>query len=162
MTGLRIGQGYDVHAFESGDFVTLGGVKVPHDHGIRAHSDGDVVLHALCDALLGAAALGDIGMHFPDSDPQWRGTDSRHFLRHVVSLIRREGYSIVNADVTVLAEAPRLGKHREQMRLNIAADLSIDISCVNVKATTSEGLGFIGTRQGIACHAIALIERVSR
>ena len=162
MTGLRIGQGYDVHAFESGDFVTLGGVKVPHDHGIRAHSDGDVVLHALCDALLGAAALGDIGMHFPDSDPQWRGTDSRHFLRHVVSLIRREGYSVVNADVTVLAEAPRLGKHREQMRLNIAADLSIDISCVNVKATTSEGLGFIGTRQGIACHAIALIERVSR
>ena len=162
MTGLRIGQGYDVHAFQSGDFVTLGGVKVPHDHGIRAHSDGDVVLHALCDALLGAAALGDIGMHFPDSDPQWRGTDSRHFLRHVVSLIRREGYSIVNADVTVLAEAPRLGKHREQMRLNIAADLSIDISCVNVKATTSEGLGFIGTRQGIACHAIALIERVSR
>ena len=162
MTGLRIGQGYDVHAFQSGDFVTLGGVKVPHDQGVRAHSDGDVVLHALCDALLGAAALGDIGMHFPDSDPQWRGTDSRHFLRHVVSLIRREGYSIVNADVTVLAEAPRLGKHREQMRLNIAADLSIDISCVNVKATTSEGLGFIGTRQGIACHAIALIERVSR
>ena len=162
MTGLRIGQGYDVHAFQSGDFVTLGGVKVPHDQGIRAHSDGDVVLHALCDALLGAAALGDIGMHFPDSDPQWRGTDSRHFLRHVVSLIRREGYSVVNADVTVLAEAPRLGKHREQMRLNIAADLSIDISCVNVKATTSEGLGFIGTRQGIACHAIALIERVSR
>ena len=162
MTGLRIGQGYDVHAFQSGDFVTLGGVKIPHDQGIRAHSDGDVVLHALCDALLGAAALGDIGMHFPDSDPQWRGTDSRHFLRHVVSLIRREGYSVVNADVTVLAEAPRLGKHREQMRLNIAADLSIDISCVNVKATTSEGLGFIGTRQGIACHAIALIERVSR
>ena len=158
MTGLRIGQGYDVHAFEAGDFVTLGGVAIPHTQGIRAHSDGDVVLHALCDALLGAAALGDIGMHFPDSDPQWRGSDSRQFVRHVLGLIAREGYSVVNVDVTVLAEAPRLGKHREQMRSNIAADLQIDIARVNIKATTSEGLGFIGTRQGIACHAIALIE----
>ena len=156
---LRIGQGYDVHAFESGDHVTLGGVRIPHSHGLRAHSDGDVLLHALCDALLGAAALGDIGMHFPDSDPRWRGTDSRQFLRHVGSLLKASGYQVINVDSTVLAEAPRLGKHRETMRANIAADLEIDISCVNVKATTSEGLGFIGQHQGLAAHAIVLLGR---
>lgn len=161
-TGLRIGQGYDVHAFEPGDHVTLGGVKIPHTQGIRAHSDGDVVLHALCDALLGAAGLGDIGMHFPDSDPQWRGADSRQFVRHVRSLLERQGFAIVNVDVTVLAEAPRLGKHRETMRAHISADLGIDAGCVNIKATTSEGMGFVGLGQGLACHAIALIERHSR
>ncbi|MFL6547583.1 MAG: 2-C-methyl-D-erythritol 2,4-cyclodiphosphate synthase [Povalibacter sp.] len=159
---MRIGQGYDVHAFEAGEFVTLGGVRIPHSEGIRAHSDGDVVLHALCDALLGAVALGDIGMHFPDTDPQWRGADSRQFVRHVKSLLDREGYAVVNVDVTVLAEAPKLGKHRETIRANIATDLAVDVGCVNVKATTSEGLGFIGTRQGIACHAIALLERVGQ
>ncbi|MFL6618965.1 MAG: 2-C-methyl-D-erythritol 2,4-cyclodiphosphate synthase [Povalibacter sp.] len=159
---MRIGQGYDVHAFEAGEFVTLGGVRIPHSEGIRAHSDGDVVLHALCDALLGAVALGDIGMHFPDTDPQWRGADSRQFVRHVKSLLDREGYAVVNIDLTVLAEAPRLGKHRETIRANIATDLAVDVGCVNVKATTSEGLGFIGTRQGIACHAIALLERVGQ
>ncbi len=158
MTGLRIGQGYDVHAFQDGTFVTLGGVRIAHDRGIRAHSDGDVVLHALCDALLGAAGLGDIGVHFPDSDPKWRGTDSRDFVRHVLGLIRDRGYSVVNVDVTVLAEAPRLGKHRDSMRANIAADLGIDADRVNIKATTSEGLGFIGERRGIACHAVVLIE----
>lgn len=157
-TGLRIGQGYDVHAFESGDHVTLGGVKIPHSQGIRAHSDGDVVLHALCDALLGAAGLGDIGMHFPDSDPQWRGADSREFLRHVRGLLVQRGFAIVNVDVTVLAEAPRLGRHREAMRANVAADLGIDSASVNIKATTTEQLGYIGRAEGLACQAIALIE----
>lgn len=158
-TALRIGQGYDVHAFEAGDHVTLGGVRIPHTQGVRAHSDGDVVLHALCDALLGAAGLGDIGMHFPDSDPQWRGADSRQFVRHARSLLERQGFATVNVDVTVLAEAPRLGKHRELMRANISADLGIDATHVNIKATTSEGMGFIGKREGIACHAIVLIEQ---
>lgn len=158
MTSLRIGQGYDVHVFEAGDHVTLGGVKIPHTQGIRAHSDGDVVLHAICDALLGAAALGDIGMHFPDTDARWRGADSRAFVRHVRELVEQRGFAIVNVDATVLADAPRLGKHRETMRSNIAADLAIPLDCVNVKATTSEGAGFIGRREGLACHAIALIE----
>ena len=158
MTPLRIGQGYDVHVFEAGDHVTLGGVRISHTHGIRAHSDGDVLLHALCDALLGAAALGDIGMHFPDPDPRWRGADSRVFLRHVKDLLAQRSFTIVNVDTTVLAEAPRLGKHRETMRSNIAADLGIPLERVNVKATTSEGAGFIGRREGLACHAVALIE----
>jgi len=159
-TALRIGQGYDVHAFEAGDHVTLGGVRIEHSQGVRAHSDGDVVLHALCDALLGAAGLGDIGMHFPDTDPRWRGADSRQFLRHVRSLLERDGFVVVNVDVTVLAEAPRLGQHRAAMRANISADLALDPTRVNIKATTSEGLGFIGQRQGLACQAVALIERV--
>lgn len=158
-SSFRIGQGYDVHAFQAGDHVTLGGVKIPHSMGVRAHSDGDVVLHALCDALLGAAGLGDIGMHFPDSDPRWRGADSRQFVRHARSLLSEKGFDVVNVDVTVLAEAPRLGKHRDAMRANISADLGVEPDSVNIKATTSEGLGFIGQREGIACHAIALIER---
>ena len=157
MTGFRIGQGYDVHAFEPGDHVTLGGVKIPHTHGVKAHSDGDVVLHALCDALLGAAGLGDIGMHFPDTDPQWRNADSRAFLRHVRGLLALKGFTTVNVDVTVLAEAPRLGKHRETMRVNIAEDLGAHPSRVNIKATTSEGMGFIGRKEGLACMAVALI-----
>lgn len=161
MTRLRIGQGYDVHVFEPGDHVTLGGVRIAHTQAIRAHSDGDVLLHALCDALLGAAALGDIGMHFPDTDPQWRGADSRAFLRHVRCLLSERSFAIVNVDLTVLAEAPRLGKFRETMRANIAADLEIAIDCVNIKATTSEGAGFIGRREGLASHAIALIEQRS-
>jgi 2-C-methyl-D-erythritol 2,4-cyclodiphosphate synthase len=162
MTNLRIGQGYDVHVFESGDHVTLGGVRIEHTQGIRAHSDGDVLLHALCDALLGAAALGDIGMHFPDTDPRWRGADSRVLLRHVRGLLMQRSFAIVNVDTTVLAEAPRLGKHREMMCANIATDLGIPMDCVNVKATTSEGAGFIGRREGLACHAIALIELQSK
>jgi 2-C-methyl-D-erythritol 2,4-cyclodiphosphate synthase len=132
---------------------------LPHTHGVRAHSDGDVLLHAVCDALLGAAALGDIGMHFPDSDPRWRGADSRVFVRHVSQLLRERGFAIVNVDVTVLADAPRLGKHRAEMCSNIAADLQIENACVNVKATTSEGLGYVGRHEGLACHAIALIEQ---
>jgi 2-C-methyl-D-erythritol 2,4-cyclodiphosphate synthase len=138
----------------------LGGVKIPHTHGVRAHSDGDVVLHALCDALLGAAALGDIGMHFSDSDPRWRGMDSRTFVRHVRTLLADRGFTVINVDATVVAEAPRLGKHRDAMRANIAADLGLSVDGVNIKGTTSEALGFIGRREGIACHAIALIERV--
>jgi 2-C-methyl-D-erythritol 2,4-cyclodiphosphate synthase len=160
MTPLRIGQGYDVHVFEAGDHVMLGGVRIAHSQGIRAHSDGDVLLHAMCDALLGAAGLGDIGMHFPDTDPRWRGADSRVFLRHVKDLLAQRSFAIVNVDATLIAEAPRLGKHRETMCNNIAADLGIALERVNVKATTSEGAGFIGRREGLACHAIALIELV--
>ena len=158
MSNLRVGQGFDVHAFEPGNYVTLGGVRIPHTQGVRAHSDGDVVIHALCDALLGAAALGDIGMHFPDSDPRWKGADSRQFLRHVYTLLQERGYSTVNVDVTVLADAPRLGAHRDAMRQQLAEDLRISSGCVNIKATTNEGLGHIGRREGIACHAVVLIE----
>jgi 2-C-methyl-D-erythritol 2,4-cyclodiphosphate synthase len=161
MTGFRIGQGYDVHAFEDGDHVTLGGVRIPHTRGVRAHSDGDVLLHALCDALLGAAALGDIGMHFPDTEPRWRGASSRALLRNVVALVRQLEFTVVNVDVTVIADAPRIGEHRETMRENVAADLGIGIDRVNIKATTSEGLGFIGRREGLACQAIALVEQVT-
>jgi 2-C-methyl-D-erythritol 2,4-cyclodiphosphate synthase len=139
----------------------LGGVAVPHTHGVLAHSDGDVLLHALCDALLGALALGDIGMHFPDTDPQWRGTDSRVFVRHVASLLKQHGYAVVNVDTTVVADAPRLGKYRQAMRVNIAADLNISIDQVNIKATTSESLGFIGRGEGLACFAIVLLEKTT-
>jgi 2-C-methyl-D-erythritol 2,4-cyclodiphosphate synthase len=159
MSDFRIGQGYDVHAFTSGDHVVLGGVRIPHTQGVLAHSDGDVLLHALCDALLGAAALGDIGMHFPDSDPRWRGADSRSFVRHARALLAEHRFRVVNVDATVLAEAPRLGKHRAAMRAAIAEDLGIDAARVNIKATTSEGLGFIGRKEGLACMAVVLIER---
>ena len=160
-TALRIGQGYDVHAWEEGDHVMLGGVSIPHTQGVRAHSDGDVLLHAVCDALLGAAALGDIGMHFSDTDPRWRGADSRTFVRHIRELLGANGFEVVNIDATVLADAPRLGHHRQKMREHIAADLGLTVDRVNVKATTSEGLGFIGRREGLACHAIALVELAS-
>ena len=159
MSDIRVGQGFDVHAFTQGDFVTLGGVRIPHSQGVLAHSDGDVLLHALCDALLGAAGFGDIGMHFPDTDPQWRGADSRAFLRHVRELLAMRGFHVVNVDTTVLAEAPRLGKHREAMRSNIAQDLRIEPECVNIKATTTEKLGFVGRGEGVACQAIALLEK---
>jgi 2-C-methyl-D-erythritol 2,4-cyclodiphosphate synthase len=158
---LRIGQGYDVHAFTAGTHVTLGGEKIPHTHGILAHSDGDVLLHALCDALLGAAGLGDIGMHFPDTDPRWKGADSRAFMRHVRDLLKVSDFVVVNVDTTVICEAPRLGKYREAMRANIASDLGINITRVNIKATTSEKMGFIGRAEGLACQAIALIEHIS-
>lgn len=160
-TGLRIGQGYDVHAFTTGDHVTLGGVRIPFTHGVLAHSDGDVLLHAVCDALLGAAGLGDIGMHFPDTDPRWKGTDSRAFVRHVRDLLKERDYVVVNVDATVISEAPRIGKYRESMRTNIAADLGVNITRVNIKATTSEKMGFIGRGEGLACQAIALIEHIS-
>lgn len=156
---MRIGFGYDVHAFEPGDHVMLGGVRIPHTLGVRAHSDGDVLLHALCDALLGALALGDIGQHFPDSDPRWKGADSRAFLRHCGRLMREAHYRLVNADLTVLAEAPRLGSHRIAMRANVAADLETTPDRINVKATTCEGIGAIGRSEGLACHAVVLLAR---
>ncbi len=158
LTTLRIGQGYDVHAFCPGDHVVLGGVSIPYKLGVQAHSDGDVVIHSLCDALLGAAALGDIGMHFPDTDPRWKGVDSRHFLRHVRGLLGERGFSIVNVDITVLADAPRLGSHRQVMQANLAADLALTTDRVNIKATTTEGLGFIGRGEGLACQAVAMIQ----
>lgn len=154
---MRIGHGYDVHAFGPGDHVTLGGVRIPHTQGVQAHSDGDVLLHALCDALLGAMGLGDIGQHFPDTDPRWKGADSRVFLRHCARFLQEQRYRIVNADLTVLAEAPRLGSHRAQMRANVAADLGTSEDRINLKATTCEGLGALGRGEGLACHAVVLL-----
>ena len=156
---MRIGQGFDVHAFAEGDHLMLGGVRVPHDRGVLAHSDGDVVLHALCDALLGALALGDIGRHFPPSDPQWRGADSRRFLRHCAGLLAARGWCVGNADITVICEAPKVGPHAEAMRGLIAADLGVQVDAISVKATTCERLGFTGRGEGIAAQAICLIGR---
>lgn len=155
--GVRIGQGFDVHAFGEGDHVMLGGVRVAHDRGIVAHSDGDVVLHALCDAILGAAALGDIGRHFPPSDPQWKGADSRAFLRHCDHLVRELGWRVGNADITVICERPKVGPHAEAMRRLIAEDLGIGVDAVSVKATTTEKLGFTGRGEGIAAQAVCLL-----
>ena len=156
---VRIGQGYDVHAFGDGDHVTVGGVRIAYERGVLAHSDGDVVLHALCDAMLGALALGDIGRHFPPSDPQWKGADSRRFLRHCDGLLRARGWRVGNADVTVVCERPKIGPHADAMRANIAADLGIDVDDVGVKATTSEKLGFTGRGEGIAAQAVCLLVR---
>ena len=154
---MRIGHGFDVHAFDEGDFITLGGMKIPHSHGLKAHSDGDVALHALADALLGAAALGDIGQHFPDTDEQWKGADSRMLLRHVVSLVADKGYRVGNVDVTIIAQVPKMAPHIADMRAAIAADLQVRIDDVNVKATTTEKLGYVGRKEGIAVHAVALL-----
>lgn len=154
---MRIGHGYDVHRFGAGDCVTLGGVVIPHGAGLIAHSDGDVLLHAVCDALLGAAALGDIGQHFPDTDPQHAGADSRELLRQVVALITGQGLHVANLDSTLIAQAPRMAGHIPQMRLNLAADLAVATDAVNVKATTTEGLGFTGREEGIAAHAVVLL-----
>ncbi|ALN56848.1 2-C-methyl-D-erythritol 2,4-cyclodiphosphate synthase [Lysobacter yananisis] len=154
---IRIGQGYDVHAFGDGDHVMLGGVRVAHERGVIAHSDGDVVLHALCDAMLGALALGDIGKHFPPSDERWRGADSRAFLRHCNDLIAQRGYAVGNCDVTVVCERPKVGPHAQAMRESIAADLGIAVDAVSVKATTSEKLGFTGRGEGIAATAVCLL-----
>ncbi|WP_028627468.1 MULTISPECIES: 2-C-methyl-D-erythritol 2,4-cyclodiphosphate synthase [Pseudomonas] len=154
---MRIGHGYDVHRFGEGDFITLGGVRIPHKFGLVAHSDGDVLLHALCDALLGAAALGDIGKHFPDTDPQFKGADSRALLRHVLSLVKAKGWKVGNVDGTIVAQAPKMAPHIEAMRANIAADLGVELDQVNVKATTTEKLGFTGREEGIAVHAVALL-----
>jgi 2-C-methyl-D-erythritol 2,4-cyclodiphosphate synthase len=155
---MRIGNGIDVHAFGPGDHVMLGGVRIPHGAGLVAHSDGDVVLHALADALLGAIAAGDIGQLFPDTDPAWRGADSRELLRRVAHEVARQGYRVVNCDVTVLAQAPKLAPHREAMRRNIAMDLGIEMGCVSVKASTTERLGFVGRAEGIAAQAVVLVE----
>jgi len=154
---MRIGHGYDVHAFGPGDHVMLGGVRVAHDRGVVAHSDGDVVIHALCDALLGALALGDIGVHFPPGDERWRNADSREFLRHCDHLIRAHGYRLGNADVTVICELPKVAPHAAAMRANLVQDLGCGIDQVSVKATTTEKLGFTGRGEGIAAQAIALL-----
>lgn len=156
---IRVGHGYDVHALAEGDHVVLGGVRIPCGFGVRAHSDGDVALHALCDALLGAAALGDIGRHFPDDDPAWRDADSRALLARVVARLRADGWCVRNADLTVIAERPRLGDHVEAMRAAVAGVLEIDGGAVNVKATTHEGIGALGRGEGIAAHAVVLLER---
>lgn len=158
-SNIRIGQGTDVHAFSAGDHLMLGGVRVPHDRGVEAHSDGDVVLHSLCDAMLGALALGDIGRHFPPSDPQWKGADSRSFLRHCNGLIGEKGWEVGNADITVICERPKVGPHADAMRALIAADLGVDADAVSVKATTSEKLGFTGRGEGIAAQAVVLLVR---
>lgn len=154
---FRIGQGYDVHAFGDGDHVMLGGVRVPHERGVLAHSDGDVVIHALCDALLGALALGDIGQHFPPSDPRWKGADSAQFLLHCAQLLRERGWQLGNADVTVICERPKVGPHAPAMRERLAALLQVGIDRVSVKATTSEKLGFTGRGEGIAAQAAVLL-----
>lgn len=157
---IRIGHGFDVHQLVEGRKCIIGGVDIPHEKGLKGHSDADVLLHAICDALLGAAALGDIGKHFPDTDPRFKGIDSRELLRHVVALIKEKGYGVVNVDATVIAEAPRLAKHIAAMCANIALDLDVDADRVNVKATTSERLGFTGRGEGIAAEAVCLIERI--
>jgi len=154
---MRIGSGFDVHTFGEGDFVMLGGVRVPYARGVIAHSDGDVILHALCDALLGAAGLGDIGQHFRDDDPQWRGADSKGFVRGVLGMLRERNFAVVNADITVLAEAPRLSRQREEIRRSIAELLEVSPDCVNVKATTTEKMGFLGRGEGLAAQAVVLL-----
>ena len=156
---LRIGQGYDVHAFGPGDHVVLGGVRVPHAKGIVAHSDGDVLIHALCDAILGALALGDIGQHFPPSDPQWKGADSRRFLAHCVALAAERGWRVGNVDATVIGERPKVGPHAAAIRAALAADLGVEVDAVSVKATTTEKLGFTGREEGLAAMAVVLLER---
>jgi 2-C-methyl-D-erythritol 2,4-cyclodiphosphate synthase len=159
MSDIRIGHGFDVHAFAEGDHVMLGGVRIAFDHGLQAHSDGDVVIHALCDAMLGAMALGDIGRHFPPSDPQWRDADSRAFLRRCNGMLRERGWVLGNADVTVVCERPKVGPHADAMRALLAADLGVDIDAISVKATTTETLGFTGRGEGIAAQAVCLLVR---
>ncbi|MEX0900503.1 MAG: 2-C-methyl-D-erythritol 2,4-cyclodiphosphate synthase [Gammaproteobacteria bacterium] len=154
---VRVGQGFDVHAFGPGDHVRLGGVEIPHARGLVAHSDGDVIIHALCDALLGAAGLDDIGAHFPDTDPQWKGADSRSLLRECVAKLAAHGFVPSNADVTLIAQVPRVAPHIDAMRANLAADLGIEAGAVSVKATTTEKLGAIGRGEGVAATAVVLI-----
>lgn len=154
---MRIGHGFDVHAFGPGNGIILGGVRIPHSHGIRAHSDGDVLLHAVCDALLGAAALGDIGRHFPDSDPQWRGADSRALLGLVVKMLAEHQLKPLQMDATLIAQSPKMAPHIPAMCLNLSTDLKLPLTCVNIKATTTEGLGYLGRGEGIAVHALALV-----
>ena len=155
---MRIGHGYDAHRFAEGEFCTLCGVRIYCGYGLKGHSDADVPVHALMDAMLGAAALGDIGRHFPDSDPKYRGADSMGLLRQVDSMLRDKGYTVVNADVTIVAQKPRVVKHIEEMRRNLAEAMGIDEDCVNVKATTEEGMGFTGEELGLAAHAVVLID----
>ncbi|MEE9333448.1 MAG: 2-C-methyl-D-erythritol 2,4-cyclodiphosphate synthase [Granulosicoccaceae bacterium] len=158
---MRIGQGFDVHAFTDGDHLVIGGVRIPFSHQFRAHSDGDVLLHAICDALLGAAGLGDIGRHYPDDDPAYKGIDSRELLRDVVRQLGQRSWQCVNVDAIIIAQAPKMAPYVDKMQLTISSDIGIDTQCVNVKATTSEHLGFTGRGEGIAASASVLLQAVS-
>lgn len=157
---MRIGHGFDVHALTTGRKCIIGGVDIPYERGLNGHSDADVLLHAICDALLGAAALGDIGQHFPDTDARYKGIDSRELLRHVAQLLQTHGFAVGNIDATIIAEAPKMAPHIQQMRRNIAADVGVAVEDVNVKATTTERLGFTGRGEGIAAEAVCLIIRM--
>lgn len=159
---MRIGQGWDIHALVAGRALIVGGVTISHDKGLQGHSDADVLLHAICDALIGAAAIGDIGKHFPDTDPRYKGADSRVLLRAVVQLLRANRYRIINVDCTVIAQAPKLAPYIEAMRHNIAADLGVEFEDVNVKAKTAEHLGALGRKEGLAAQAVALIDAMPR
>jgi 2-C-methyl-D-erythritol 2,4-cyclodiphosphate synthase len=156
---MRIGNGFDVHAFGEGDHLVLGGVRIPFERGVLAHSDGDVAIHALCDAILGALALGDIGTHFPPGDENWRGADSRHFLRHCALLMDQHGWTLANADLTIICERPKVGPHVDAMRAALAEDLGASVAQVSVKATTTEKLGFTGRGEGIAAQAVVLLSK---
>jgi len=156
---MRIGHGYDVHRFGAGDSIVLGGVTIPYSQGLEAHSDGDVLIHALCDALLGAIAAGDIGRHFPDTDPVHAGADSRGLLTQVYAMVRQKGWQLANLDSTLIAQAPKMAGHISAMCENLAADLDVPVDCINVKATTTEQLGYVGRGEGIAAHAVVLLEQ---
>ena len=158
---MRIGSGFDVHAYGPGDSIVLGGVRIPHSRGVIAHSDGDVVLHALCDALLGAAGLGDIGMHFPDTDPLWKGADSRRFVTSCLEMLGVRKLKIGNVDITLLAQAPKVSPYRIEIRRSLAQMLGVTENQVNIKATTTEHLGFVGRNEGLAAQAVVLLEQVS-
>jgi 2-C-methyl-D-erythritol 2,4-cyclodiphosphate synthase len=158
---FRVGHGYDSHCFEEGKPLKLGGVHIPFPQGMKAHSDGDVVLHAVCDAILGAAAMGDIGQHFPDSDDAYANEDSRFFVRTVKDKISEQHFRLNNLDVTILAQVPKLAPYIKEMRQNLATDLDLDLKMVNIKATTNEEMGFVGRCEGIACYAIVLLEDLS-
>ncbi len=158
---MRIGHGYDVHRFGAGHEITLGGVRIPHTRGLEAHSDGDVLIHAICDALLGAIGEGDIGRHFPDTDPANAGIDSRLLLRRVVQLVHQAGWALLNMDATLIAQAPKMAPHIAAMREHLAADMAAGIAQVNVKATTTEKLGFAGREEGIAAHAVVLLQALA-
>lgn len=154
---MRIGHGYDVHRFGEGDFITLGGVQIPYHRGLVAHSDGDVLIHALCDGLLGACGLGDIGRHFPDTDPQYKGIDSRQLLRQVMALVKQQGWQLANMDATIIAQAPKMAPHIATMQQLLAEDMQVALGQLNIKATTTEKLGFTGREEGIAVHAVVLL-----
>ena len=157
---MRIGHGFDVHKFGGRGPIIIGGVSIEHEQGLVAHSDGDVLLHALCDAILGAAALGDIGKHFPDTDDAYAGADSRNLLRHVVNTVTEKGYVLSNADMTIVAQSPKMAPHIHTMRVNIAKDCNCELDAINVKATTTEKLGYTGRKEGIAAHAVVLLEKI--
>lgn len=155
---MRIGHGYDVHKFGGEGPIVIGGVSIDYEQGLLAHSDGDVLIHALCDAILGAAAMGDIGKHFPDTDDEWSGVDSRYLLRHVIGLVKDKGYGLSNADMTIIAQAPKMAPHIQDMRALLATDCQCSIEDINVKATTTEKLGFTGRKEGISAHAVVLLK----